>query len=194
MISFSFPLTGPRSKHGTFVIVFLDVMYNLLLVRFILRIICVLQSREFLWKILFCSTFKWSMLQLWFIVWYGMFREITTCLMVWFEVLAYNSAPATKPPQALESRSFWKAGDYKVGTTTTCAGQGCVHANIRVSMFVDCTCYMNVWICFCNFLGQLEHARVHSKFLHSNATSHKWAFGGISYDFASIFTQTGEYK
>lgn len=24
----------------------------------------------------------------------------------------------------------------------------------------------------------LEHARVHPKFLHSNATSHKWAFGG----------------
>lgn len=26
--------------------------------------------------------------------------------------------------------------------------------------------------------GSLEHARVHPKFLHSNATSHKWAFGG----------------
>lgn len=24
----------------------------------------------------------------------------------------------------------------------------------------------------------LEHARIHPKFLHSNATSHKWAFGG----------------
>jgi len=24
----------------------------------------------------------------------------------------------------------------------------------------------------------VEHARVHPKFLHSNATSHKWAFGG----------------
>ena len=27
-------------------------------------------------------------------------------------------------------------------------------------------------------IGDLEHARVHPKFLHSNATSHKWAFGG----------------
>ena len=27
--------------------------------------------------------------------------------------------------------------------------------------------------------GHLEHARVHPKFLHSNATSHKWAFGGV---------------
>ena len=29
-----------------------------------------------------------------------------------------------------------------------------------------------------DFSGELEHARVHPKFLHSNATSHKWAFGG----------------
>lgn len=32
--------------------------------------------------------------------------------------------------------------------------------------------------CFFYFTDQLEHARVHPKFLHSNATSHKWAFGG----------------
>nr|XP_043614992.1 protein MICRORCHIDIA 2-like isoform X2 [Erigeron canadensis] len=30
------------------------------------------------------------------------------------------------------------------------------------------------------FAGELEHARVHPKFLHSNATSHKWAFGAIA--------------
>ncbi|CAA2958032.1 MICRORCHIDIA 2-like [Olea europaea subsp. europaea] len=29
-------------------------------------------------------------------------------------------------------------------------------------------------------VGDLEHARVHPKFLHSNATSHKWAFGAIA--------------
>lgn len=34
------------------------------------------------------------------------------------------------------------------------------------------------WSLFWQFVGQLEHARVHPKFLHSNATSHKWAFGG----------------
>ncbi|KAL0448398.1 UNVERIFIED_CONTAM: protein MICRORCHIDIA 2, partial [Sesamum latifolium] len=28
--------------------------------------------------------------------------------------------------------------------------------------------------------SDLEHARVHPKFLHSNATSHKWAFGAIA--------------
>lgn len=52
--------------------------------------------------------------------------------------------------QTLDSRSFWKAGDYAVGPT----------ARPYIAQ------------------GQLEHARVHPKFLHSNATSHKWAFGG----------------
>ena len=27
--------------------------------------------------------------------------------------------------------------------------------------------------------GGIDHVRVHPKFLHSNATSHKWALGGI---------------
>ncbi|KAA8547441.1 hypothetical protein F0562_003694 [Nyssa sinensis] len=62
----------------------------------------------------------------------------------------------TNPPSAsgyntLDSRSFWKAGAYDVGPTKWAPAQ-----------------------------GQLEHARVHPKFLHSNATSHKWAFGAIA--------------
>uniref|UniRef100_A0A5B7BTN5 Putative MORC family CW-type zinc finger protein 3 n=1 Tax=Davidia involucrata TaxID=16924 RepID=A0A5B7BTN5_DAVIN len=62
----------------------------------------------------------------------------------------------TNPPsvpgyRTLDSRSFWKAGAYEVGPTKWAPSQ-----------------------------GQLEHARVHPKFLHSNATSHKWAFGAIS--------------
>ncbi|GMP27284.1 hypothetical protein CsSME_00003343 [Camellia sinensis var. sinensis] len=63
----------------------------------------------------------------------------------------------TNPPssgsgyQSLESRSFWKAGNYNIGPTKWAPTQ-----------------------------GQLEHARVHPKFLHSNATSHKWAFGAIA--------------
>ncbi|KAM4117517.1 hypothetical protein ACJW30_02G130700 [Castanea mollissima] len=52
----------------------------------------------------------------------------------------------------LVSQSFWKAGAYDVGPTT------------RPPLDH----------------GQLEHARVHPKFLHSNATSHKWAFGAIA--------------
>lgn len=35
-----------------------------------------------------------------------------------------------------------------------------------------CICFVFI------YADQLEHARVHPKFLHSNATSHKWAFGG----------------
>ncbi|XP_057420314.1 protein MICRORCHIDIA 1-like isoform X2 [Lotus japonicus] len=50
------------------------------------------------------------------------------------------------------SRSFWKAGDYVVGPSVKPASDQ----------------------------GYLEHARVHPKFLHSNATSHKWAFGAIA--------------
>lgn len=37
--------------------------------------------------------------------------------------------------------------------------------------------YVGCWLP----IGELEHARVHPKFLHSNATSHKWAFGGKLY-------------
>ncbi|KAF5176207.1 Morc family cw-type zinc finger protein [Thalictrum thalictroides] len=71
------------------------------------------------------------------------------------------SEPEPEPPlqsnsnsssnQPLEFRSFWKAGAYDVGSTKS------IHEQ-----------------------GQLEHARVHPKFLHSNATSHKWAFGAIA--------------
>ncbi|KAK6924431.1 hypothetical protein RJ641_010631 [Dillenia turbinata] len=64
-------------------------------------------------------------------------------------------SPTTKPKNSqvigLNSRSFWKAGDFTVAPSTSAPPQ-----------------------------GQLEHARVHPKFLHSNATSHKWAFGAIA--------------
>ncbi|GER40393.1 histidine kinase [Striga asiatica] len=53
--------------------------------------------------------------------------------------------------QPLESRSFWRAGAYEIGPTVSTLEQ-----------------------------GDLEHARVHPRFLHSNATSHKWAFGAIA--------------
>ncbi|KAL7144167.1 hypothetical protein ABFS83_08G240700 [Erythranthe nasuta] len=51
----------------------------------------------------------------------------------------------------LDDRSFWRAGAYEIGPT--------------VSTLIQ---------------GDLEHARVHPRFLHSNATSHKWAFGAIA--------------
>lgn len=54
--------------------------------------------------------------------------------------------------RSLDSRSFWKAGAYEEIKFT------------RPTLLQ----------------GELEHARVHPKFLHSNATSHKWAFGAIA--------------
>ncbi|XP_074376099.1 protein MICRORCHIDIA 2-like isoform X2 [Apium graveolens] len=60
---------------------------------------------------------------------------------------------ATTPAvRSLDSRSFWKAGAYE---------------EIKFSRPAL-------------LAGELEHARVHPKFLHSNATSHKWAFGAIA--------------
>ncbi|KAK9265940.1 hypothetical protein L1049_003464 [Liquidambar formosana] len=66
---------------------------------------------------------------------------------------AIAPSPSGSTPRnlALESRSFWKAGAYDIGPTKSAPAP-----------------------------GQLEHARVHPKFLHSNATSHKWAFGAIA--------------
>ncbi|CAN8276401.1 unnamed protein product [Cochlearia groenlandica] len=56
------------------------------------------------------------------------------------------------PRETLDCRSFWKAGDnFVIPRSVTPIAS-----------------------------GMLEHARVHPKFLHSNATSHKWAFGAIA--------------
>ncbi|KAL0726121.1 hypothetical protein Bca4012_022214 [Brassica carinata] len=64
-----------------------------------------------------------------------------------------TTADATVAPlETLECRSFWKAGESFV--TPNVVSQAAP--------------------------GMLEHARVHPKFLHSNATSHKWAFGAIA--------------
>ncbi|KAM5581701.1 hypothetical protein ABKV19_010782 [Rosa sericea] len=51
------------------------------------------------------------------------------------------------------SRQFWKAGNYK-----SAQSQGRKAGN----------------------KNQQNHMRIHPMFLHSNATSHKWAFGGIA--------------
>ncbi|KAG0485714.1 hypothetical protein HPP92_009793 [Vanilla planifolia] len=51
------------------------------------------------------------------------------------------------------SRQFWKAGDFE--------GVPAAEDSVQPSMGID-------------------HVRVHPKFLHSNATSHKWALGAIA--------------
>ncbi|XP_075659977.1 protein MICRORCHIDIA 7-like [Castanea sativa] len=71
-------------------------------------------------------------------------------------------APPEKPAAAAESREvskeargckqFWKAGDYEIsnGVDSVSTSAG------------------------------MDHVRVHPKFLHSNATSHKWALGAFA--------------
>ncbi|KQJ96374.1 protein MICRORCHIDIA 1 [Brachypodium distachyon] len=58
--------------------------------------------------------------------------------------------------RSLDCRSFWKAG----------ANEG---PSAPIREFHDAL-----------ETGDFDRARVHPKFLHTNATSHKWAFGGIS--------------
>ncbi|XP_043713918.1 protein MICRORCHIDIA 2-like isoform X2 [Telopea speciosissima] len=62
-----------------------------------------------------------------------------------------ESSSYSNSNQMSQLHCFWKAGDYDVGHTESAPER-----------------------------GPLEHARVHPKFLHSNATSHKWAFGAIA--------------
>ncbi|KAG0474819.1 hypothetical protein HPP92_014505 [Vanilla planifolia] len=58
--------------------------------------------------------------------------------------------------QTLECRSFWRAGNYEVSSALSSSLQGTLESS------------------------EFDRARVHPKFLHSNATSHKWAFGAIA--------------
>ncbi|KAM0883788.1 hypothetical protein ACQ4PT_031413 [Festuca glaucescens] len=57
-------------------------------------------------------------------------------------------------PRSLDCRSFWKAGAFEA-------------PSVPAREFHDAL-----------ETGDFDRARVHPKFLHTNATSHKWAFGG----------------
>lgn len=57
----------------------------------------------------------------------------------------------TRSEQRTENRQFWKSGDF----TGSCEGASFATEG-------------------------MDHARVHPKFLHSNATSHKWVLGAIA--------------
>lgn len=70
-------------------------------------------------------------------------------------ILRPSSIPSRNTAREIQeriSRQFWKAGDYESFQVdrNSVAGSG------------------------------LDHVRVHPKFLHSNATSHKWALGAIA--------------
>lgn len=62
-----------------------------------------------------------------------------------------NSVFSPYPVQTGVCRQFWKAGDYDVRSSSKRTSQ-----------------------------NGMDHVRVHPKFLHSNATSHKWALGAIA--------------
>ena len=88
----------------------------------------------------------------------GAFRRRSASLMENRQAPSTIGVTTVTRRETLECRSFWKAGD-----------------NFVIPRAVTPTAP-----------GMLEHARVHPKFLHSNATSHKWAFGGKSQDLTPI--------
>ncbi|WVZ75674.1 hypothetical protein U9M48_023709 [Paspalum notatum var. saurae] len=64
--------------------------------------------------------------------------------------------PQPAPPERSVTKQFWKAGDYN-GKPHMLAVEAAQHSD-----------------------SGMEHVRVHPKFLHSNATSHKWALGAFA--------------
>ncbi|KAL0918762.1 hypothetical protein M5K25_010793 [Dendrobium thyrsiflorum] len=90
-------------------------------------------------------------------------RPIASSSMVWpVESSSTSTFRSESPPLKLVKvedkqegsngcRQFWKAGDYE-GPTECCS----------------------------SFSADIDRVRVHPKFLHSNATSHKWALGALA--------------
>ncbi|XP_042432398.1 protein MICRORCHIDIA 1-like isoform X2 [Zingiber officinale] len=72
-------------------------------------------------------------------------------------LVAPEGDEAQKGRRVLECRNFWRAGAYEVRSGVSPSAR---HAAQESSDF--------------------DRARVHPKFLHTNATSHKWAFGAIA--------------
>ncbi|KAK3223724.1 hypothetical protein Dsin_010749 [Dipteronia sinensis] len=72
------------------------------------------------------------------------------------EMVVEETVVVSESPQPVARRSckqFWKAGDYEGGNVDDSSSS-------------------------CNAV--MDHLRVHPKFLHSNATSHKWALGAFA--------------
>ncbi|CAN1318151.1 Protein MICRORCHIDIA 4 [Linum perenne] len=63
------------------------------------------------------------------------------------------------------SKQFWKAGDYEDGNVGNWEVSSGNYLIVELSL-----------IC----VGGMDHVRVHPRFLHSNATSHKWALGAFA--------------
>ncbi|GFZ03920.1 histidine kinase-, DNA gyrase B-, and HSP90-like ATPase family protein [Actinidia rufa] len=88
------------------------------------------------------------------------------------------------------SKQFWKAGDYDGephGDWDTSAGViigGVLFAQLVRLLFVFTGCgdeyHVGPFAPPLFGSGGLDHVRVHPKFLHSNATSHKWVLGAFA--------------
>ncbi|KAM0915883.1 hypothetical protein ACQ4PT_010540 [Festuca glaucescens] len=86
-------------------------------------------------------------------------------------------------PRSLDCRSFWKAGASEAPSAPAREFHGSssryafVLRNIAVNRAADFCCFD---VADALETGDFDRARVHPKFLHTNATSHKWAFGAIA--------------
>ncbi|CAM6036029.1 unnamed protein product [Sphagnum compactum] len=61
-------------------------------------------------------------------------------------------------------KQFWKAGDYEAQQPMPVVRHQAGHWVFQTQ----------------SFAGGIDHVRVHPKFLHSNATSHRWALGAVA--------------
>eukprot|EP01018_Ginkgo_biloba_P034568 Gb_41838 [translate_table: standard] len=83
------------------------------------------------------------------------------------------------PVQTGVCRQFWKAGDYEVRSTAKRIIQ-----SITSLYYMPTFIMLSITSLFLTYVQSsvdgMDHVRVHPKFLHSNATSHKWALGAIA--------------
>ncbi|RDY07141.1 Protein MICRORCHIDIA 4, partial [Mucuna pruriens] len=81
------------------------------------------------------------------------------------------------------SKQFWKAGDYDGaprGGSGSSTGAFCSAQRRMRRIVINCELYCDLDFLIFMFHVGMDHVRVHPKFLHSNATSHKWALGAFA--------------
>ncbi|PRQ57647.1 putative histidine kinase-like ATPase domain-containing protein [Rosa chinensis] len=85
-----------------------------------------------------------------------------------------TSIPSASPkcPAPL-CRQFWKAGNYNDGIRSKATFQS-------ILLYIFGSNLRGLQVNFTNIGDGKNYVHVHPMFLHSNATSHKWAFGAIA--------------
>lgn len=82
-------------------------------------------------------------------------------------------------------KQFWKAGDYE-GPNAENSNSALSSGKLLQIFFFGCNFFLfHTLYYIIYFAVGMDHVRVHPRFLHSNATSHKWALGGISITFSN---------